>query len=247
VEGKVRSQFLGRYEGILQTDGYAGYDRVGGPEMIHAASWARMRNETFRRLPSPSLRSRGHWPSWQGIDELFAIEARAGAEARSRSPSSTAATASTPLLEKLRSEIKAALHGALPASALAKACNNTLALWPKLTRFLEHPQLELSNNLVENSMRTIALGRKTGSISATGNPASRSPQSSPPSKTCKRLDIPIRDYLAQVLPRLAPCGLLNSTNLHPPHGTQRSSFSPYLGCSDAYKGLPIITVGLHSV
>jgi hypothetical protein len=33
-------QFLGRYEGILQTDGYAGYDRVGGPEMIHAACWA---------------------------------------------------------------------------------------------------------------------------------------------------------------------------------------------------------------
>jgi hypothetical protein len=64
------------------------------------------------------------------------------------------------LLERLRSEIKAALHGALPAGALGKACNYTLALWHKLTRFLEHPQLELSNNLAENSMRPIALGRK---------------------------------------------------------------------------------------
>jgi hypothetical protein len=52
---------------------------------------------------------------------------------------------------------------ALPASALAKACNYTLALWQKLTRVLEYPELELSNNLAENSMRSIAMDEKTGS------------------------------------------------------------------------------------
>ena len=35
-----------------------------------------------------------------------------------------------------------------------------LALWKKLTRFLEYPDLELSSNLAENSMRPVALGRK---------------------------------------------------------------------------------------
>ena len=49
---------------------------------------------------------------------------------------------------------------ALPASALAKACNYTLTLWQKLIRFLEYPELELSNNLAENSMRPVAVGRK---------------------------------------------------------------------------------------
>jgi len=48
----------------------------------------------------------------------------------------------------------------LPKSVLAKACNYTLALWSRLTRFLEHPELELSNNLAENSMRPAALGRR---------------------------------------------------------------------------------------
>jgi hypothetical protein len=33
-------------------------------------------------------------------------------------------------------------------------------MWGKLTRFLEYPELELSNNLAENSMRPVALGRK---------------------------------------------------------------------------------------
>jgi len=43
---------------------------------------------------------------------------------------------------------------------VAKACHYTLTLWQKLTRFLEYPELELSNNLAENSMRPVALGRK---------------------------------------------------------------------------------------
>jgi hypothetical protein len=42
---------------------------------------------------------------------------------------------------------------------LGKAANYTLSLWRKLTRFLEYPELELSNNLAENSMRPVALGR----------------------------------------------------------------------------------------
>jgi hypothetical protein len=43
---------------------------------------------------------------------------------------------------------------------MAKACNYTLTLWDKLNRFLEYPELELSNNLAENSMRPVALGRR---------------------------------------------------------------------------------------
>jgi hypothetical protein len=33
-------EFLGQFEGILQTDGYGAYDRVGGPKMVHACCWA---------------------------------------------------------------------------------------------------------------------------------------------------------------------------------------------------------------
>jgi transposase len=48
----------------------------------------------------------------------------------------------------------------LPTPSIGIACSYTLALWKKLTRFLEYPQLELSNNLAENSMRPVAIGRK---------------------------------------------------------------------------------------
>ena len=54
--------------------------------------------------------------------------------------------------------MKTARAAVLPSSALGKAVSYTLSLWHKLTRFLEHPELELSNNLAENSMRPVAPG-----------------------------------------------------------------------------------------
>ncbi|HEY6768024.1 MAG TPA: transposase, partial [Candidatus Sulfotelmatobacter sp.] len=47
----------------------------------------------------------------------------------------------------------------LPQSVRTKACEYTLKLWNRLTRFLDHPELELSNNATENSMRPVAIGR----------------------------------------------------------------------------------------
>ncbi|MBZ5550940.1 MAG: IS66 family transposase [Acidobacteriia bacterium] len=71
----------------------------------------------------------------------------------------------TPLLDEIRGRIDAAKSIALPSSALSKACQYALTLWRKLTRFLEYPELELSNNLAENSMRPVALGRNYAQLS----------------------------------------------------------------------------------
>jgi hypothetical protein len=79
------------------------------------------------------------------IDELFAIDA----EARCQGLNVEARHAlrqqqSRPLLGEIRKQIEAARSIALPGGALAKACNYTLTLWDKLTRFLEYHELELS-------------------------------------------------------------------------------------------------------
>ena len=94
------------------------------------------------------------------MDELFAVDAGArrrviGLIGRHTLRQDRA----KPLLNEIRGRIEAAQSSALPASALSKSCHYALALWRKLTRFLEYPELELSNNLAENSMRPVALGR----------------------------------------------------------------------------------------
>ena len=151
-------EFLGQFEGILQTDGYVAYDRVGGPKMVHAGCWAHARRKFFEAAklnPGDAVATR----MVARIDDLFGIDA----QAREQNLDHAARHAlrlerAKPLLEIIRGEVEAARDASLPSSALGKAANYTLSLWRKLTRFLEYPELELSNNLAENSMRPVALG-----------------------------------------------------------------------------------------
>ena len=66
-------QFLANFNGILQTDGYNGYDRVGGSKLIHAGCWAHARRYFFQAVEAhPDDRSATRLVAT--IDELFAID-----------------------------------------------------------------------------------------------------------------------------------------------------------------------------
>ena len=80
-EGPKR--FLGNFEGILQSDGYAAYDHVGGPEIVHAACWAHARRKFFQAVELNPHDQRAIGIVAQ-IDELFEIDEKAREEALSR-------------------------------------------------------------------------------------------------------------------------------------------------------------------
>jgi hypothetical protein len=156
-----------------------------------------------KQLPGPAS---GHWQTACSASDGRTV--RVDAEAR-RKAMTTAARhvrrqeTARRLLDDIRSKIEAAQSVALPSSTLSKACQYALTLWKKLTRFLEYPELELSNNLAENSMRPVALGRKNWLHIG-------SPQAGPKVaailsivESCRRLKLPVRDYLATILPGLA--------------------------------------------
>ena len=208
-------RFLGQFEGILQTDGYTAYDQIGGTRMVHAACWAHARRQFFEAVQL-NPRDPVATPIVTRMDELFAVDA----EARRRGIGLNGRHAlrqerAKPLLDDIRSKIEAAQSVALPSSALSKACQYALALWRKLTRFLEYPELELSNNLAENSMRPVALGRKNWIHIG-------SPQAGPKVAailsvvgSCRRLKLPVRDYLAAVLPGFADLPIRRLPDLTP--------------------------------
>ena len=150
------------------------------------------------------------------MDELFAVDA----EARRKALSVTARhgrrqETAKPLLDDILSKIEAAQSVALPSSALSKACQYAITLWRKLTRFLEYPELELSNNLAENSMRPVALGRKNWIHIG-------SPQAGPKVaailsvvESCRRLQVSVRDYFSTILPGLADVTIQHLPDLTP--------------------------------
>jgi len=65
-----------------------------------------------------------------------------------------------PWAEEIRQECVALSKMALPKSALGQAAAYTLNMWTKLRGCFDYAEVELSNNLAENSMRPVALGRK---------------------------------------------------------------------------------------
>ena len=207
-------RFLGQFEGILQTDGYAAYDQTGGPKMVHAACWAHARRQFFEAVqlnPQDPVAT----PIVARMDELFAVDA----EARRKSLSVGVRHVRRQerakcLLDEIRGRIEAAQSVALPASALSKACQYVLKLWRKLTRFLEYPELELSNNLAENSMRPVALGRNWIHIgSSQAGPKVAAILSVV--ESCRRLKLRVRDYLAAVLPGFADLQIQRLPELTP--------------------------------
>jgi hypothetical protein len=183
--------------------------------MVHAACWAHSRRLFFEAVQL-NPRDPVATPIVARMDELFAIDA----EARRKELNVAARHVrrherAMPLLDEIRGRIEAAQSSALPASALSKASNYALTLWKKLTRFLEYPELELSNNLAENSMRPVALGRKNWIHIG-------SPQAGPKVaailsvvESCRRLKLPVRDYLAAVLPGFADLPIRRLPDLTP--------------------------------
>jgi hypothetical protein len=109
-EGPKR--FLGNFEGILQTDGYAAYDHVGGPKMVHAACWAHARREFFQTVELNPGDQRAVGIVAQ-MDRLFEVEAQALQEALSpEDRHSLRLEKSRPLLDTIKSQIEAARSGA---------------------------------------------------------------------------------------------------------------------------------------
>jgi transposase len=106
---------------------------------------------------------------------------------------------SQPLLEQIKAAIQAARADALPKSALAKACDYTLMLWSRLRCFLEYSELELSNNLAENAMRPVALGRRNWIHVGSKEAGPQAAAIISIVETCRRLSLSLRDYLGSVL------------------------------------------------
>jgi transposase len=196
-------KFLAGFNGILQTDGYAAYNKVGGPKLVHAACWSHSRRkfyEAHQVCPGDTVAKR----IVLLMDELFGIDAAAQAQnldlaARDRLRQQRA----RPLLDTIRQKMEAAREQALPASKLSSAIVYTLGLWERLKRFLDYPELELSTNLAENSMRGVALGRKNWIHIGSPQAGTKVAAILSVVETCRRLGTPIREYLRAVLPGLA--------------------------------------------
>jgi hypothetical protein len=195
-------KFLGNWEGILQTDGYQAYERVGGRKLVHVGCWAHARRK-FVDAVKVNQEDGAAIAMVTRMDALFLIDRQArqhglSLEERQQQRREHAAE----WLDEIRTACLELARQVLPKSALGQAVSYTLNMWAKLHRCFEHPEVELSNNLAENSMRPVALGRKNwlhvGSVQAGPKVAAILSVI----ESCRRIGVPVKDYLSAVLPGL---------------------------------------------
>jgi transposase len=93
----------------------------------------------------------------------------------------------------------------------------------QLRRFLDYRQIELSNNLAENAIRPVAIGRRNWLHVGSERAGPRVAAILSVIETCRRLDIPIRQNLRSVLPGLAEFPANRVSELTPASWTRRQS------------------------
>jgi len=103
----------------------------------------------------------------------------------------------------------------------------------KLRRCFDYAEVELSNNLAENSMRPIALGRKNWLHVGSAPSGPKVAAILSVVESCRRLNLPIADYLSAVLPGIDLRPLSAVANLTPARWAA-SRNDPTLDCLDAY-------------
>ena len=144
------------FRGVLQVDGYAGFERLTLPgDIVLAACWAHARRKFYdlhEATGSPIAAE-----ALRRIAELYAIEGSIrGRTADARRHLRN--TSARPLIDMMKPWLEMELGRVPPAGPLAEAIRYALARWPALTRFLEDGRIELDTNIVERGMRPIVMG-----------------------------------------------------------------------------------------
>ena len=219
---EVPKAFFKDYGGILHTDGYAAYEKdIGAEGMIHACCIAHARRK-FIDAVKVQTNAKATDPKLESVvvlvDRLFAIDR----EARQQKLSLDDRHA---LRQEHAPAILAELHALLlemqqsgsilPKSAAGQAISYTLNRWEKLTRFIEHPVIELSTNWAENSMRPISIGRRNWLHLGSKEAGPKIAAIFSIVESCRKLDVPVRKYLADVLPGLADRSIQSLAALTP--------------------------------
>jgi len=194
--------FLRDYAGILQCDGYTGYEKVGAPEMVRAGCMAHARRK-FNDALKVNPQEKDAAEVMAIMVKLYAVEKEAreaGASPEQRKE--LRQRRSLPITKELKARIEKLSRKSLPSSKLGEACTYALNQWPRLMVYLEYGHIEIDQNLCENGMRPLALGRRNWMHIGSEAAGPKIAAILSIFATCKRLGINLRDYLNDVLPKL---------------------------------------------
>ncbi len=194
-------EFLQGFRGKLQCDGYLAYDKLG-EGITYVGCMAHARREFVEAAQLAPLDPRPK-EVIALFGKLYAVEAQA--REKNLGPEERRAlrqAQSAPGMEALKKRIVEIRQNLSPGTKLAKACDYTLGQWTRLEEYLSDGLVEIDNNWCEGAMRPLVLGRKNWLHVGSEEVGPKIAAIASIVETCRRLDVNLRKYLTDVLPKL---------------------------------------------
>jgi len=205
-------EMLSEYQGILQCDGYKVYDMIGSKSGIQLAGcMAHVRRKYVDAVKNDKARSEFALGIMQ---QIYAHERNCtGMNPSDRKDYRGQHTA--PLLIELHEWLERQIPSTTPKSKSGKAISYALKQWVKFEAFLEDGRIEIDNNLIENKIRPLALGRKNYLFAGSHNAAERNAMMYSFMGTCHAHGIDPYNWMVNVLNKIQDTKLSELDSLLP--------------------------------
>jgi transposase len=195
---------LDTFQGYVQTDDYVGYDQLFQRTKItevgclaHARRYfdkALDNHKDYARLVLRLIQLLYHIERELPDGEEHAAERKQLRQEKA-----------VPILTQLRDWLKDHKDLVVPSSAIGKAINHMGNRWEALTRYTEDGRLHIDNNLAENAIRPIAVGRKNWLQIGSEEGGRRAATLMSLVGCCRSLKIDPHLYIWDVIDRLSRC------------------------------------------
>ena len=198
---KVVIELLRNYQGAVQTDGYEAYSIYEHKKgVLLLGCWAHARRKFTEALKEDKA---GAEYALEQIGMLYKVETMASdqnlddqqrAELRKR--------LAYPILCAFEKWIVNYYPKAIPKGRMSKALSYTYSLFHRLSRYHLDGRYQIDNNLIENSIRPLALGRKNYLFCGNHDAAENAAIMYSLLGCCKACDVNPREWLTDVLTRI---------------------------------------------
>lgn len=208
--GDVAKLFTHDYQGVVQTDGYKGYDFLDGRHgVLHVGCWAHARRKFMdARKGSGKKKSHSTDNALSMISNLYKLEKIGRVDKHTPEELyDMRQKQAKPILKKFKAWLDKRKDSVPPKTLLGKAVNYCINQWLRLERYVEDGNAGIDNNVAENAIRPFVIGRKNWLFSGTPDGAKASALLYSLIETAKANDLEPYAYLRflfEKLPITAP-------------------------------------------
>ncbi len=205
---EVPLRLLDGFKGVLQTDGYAGYNKVcRNNDITRIGCWDHARRKFIEATKAAPIKKKGNKVSKADvavgkIRKLYAIESKIN-DLPPEQKTQQRQKLSKPLLDDLKRWLEKNISRVPKDSLTYKAIFYTLNQWELLIGYCDDGRLNISNALAENAIRPFAVGRKNWLFSDTSRGAKASATCYSLIETAKANGLEPYQYLHYVLQHIA--------------------------------------------